>query len=122
MLYAHFVLSPMLQVPVEADLSILLCDRLWRVITLSSISAMFPTFMLWSIGHFINFQNILHAGYKFCIFFKSNTAIGVFVMLKFIFLTSDKWFPSLPKYQIQHGLFVLKVGVSSRNVHPMSLR
>lgn len=38
------------------------------------------------IWHFINIQNILHAGYEFRVFFGRDAPVGIFVRSKFIFL------------------------------------
>ena len=37
------------------------------------------------IRHLIDVKDILHAGYEFCIFFRWDTPVGIFVRSKFIF-------------------------------------
>lgn len=40
------------------------------------------------IWHFINIQDILHAGYEFCIFFERDTPVGIFVRSKLVFFSA----------------------------------
>ena len=42
----------------------------------------------WIIGHLINVQDILHAGYEFCVFFGRDAPVGIFVGSKFIFFSA----------------------------------
>lgn len=50
------------------------------------------------IWQFINVQDILHAGYKFCVFFGRDAPAGIFVRSKLIFLAHGIWHLFLPGY------------------------
>lgn len=67
------------------------------------------------IGHFVNVQDVLHAGYKFHVFFGRDASVGIFVRSKFI-LMSGRWLLSLPGYQARYRLFLTRAKASSANI------
>ena len=70
------------------------------------------------IRHFINIQDILHAGYEFRIFFGRDAPAGIFVRSKFIFLAQGVLHPFRLGRSVQHGLFLLTAAESNGNVLP----
>lgn len=61
---------------------------------------------------FINIQDILHTGYKFCIFFWRDTPVAVAVRSKFVFLKPFRSCPCLQGHPVLLWPFLPEGGVS----------
>ena len=60
------------------------------------------------IRQFIEVPNILHVGYKICVFLWRDTPVFILVGVKFVFLKHGEWFPAQPAPQAPSALVVPK--------------